>query len=122
MYRNGTLHLMALVALALSIVADVTNVLFVLLPQYAASPAWNAVSFFTGTVQAIAFIVTGLALQRLRHQLGDTAHWYGMFLMLAGALMLGGNFGSSYITLFAMASNAVLYVLGSTLLFQAAKK
>ena len=121
-YHNATLHTMALLALALSILSDASNAVFTLLPHYAASPAWGAFNFLMGTLFAIAFILTGLAMQRLRPQFGDTALWYGIGAMLSGVLALIGDTGISYIGMLGVALNAILYVLGGMILFRAAKK
>ncbi len=121
-YHNAMLHMMALLALVLSILSDASNAIFTLLPQYAASPAWDTFNFFMGTLFAIAFMLTGLAVQRMRPQFGDIALWYGIGAMLSGVLALIGDTGISYIGMFGVALNAILYVLGGMILYRAAKK
>jgi len=121
-YHNALFHRMALLAIVFSILMDASNALFVLFPQYAAVSAWGAFSFLMGTAMGIALIMTGLAAQKLRQHLGDTAVWYGVGSMFSGALLLAQDFGNSYIGLFAMTLNIALYIFGSMMLFQAAKK
>jgi hypothetical protein len=121
-YGNSTLHYMALLALILSVLTDASGALYTLAPQYAASSGWDAFGLFMGTLYGLAYILAGLAVQKMRQHFGDAALWYGIFAMLSGIIMLAGDFGIGYITTFGMVLNIVLYVLGGMILLQAAKK
>ena len=79
---------------------------------------WDALGYFLELGTGIALILAGIALMRLKKQFGDIAFWYGTCSMLTGALLLAGNFGFSYITLFSMTLDVFLYVLGSMILFR----
>ena len=122
MYRNSTLHYMALLALVLSIFTDASVAVFTLMPQYAASSVWGVFGLFMGTLYALACILGGLAMQKLRSHFGDVALWYGIFAMLSGVIVLGGDFGIPSIATFDAVFNTILYVLGGMILFRAAKK
>ena len=121
-FHSSTLHYMALLALILSIFTDASNAVFTLFPQYAASSGWDAFGLFMSTLFAIAYILTGLAVQKLRSMFGDVALWYGIFAMVSGVIVLAGDFGIPAISALGMALNVVLYVLGGMILLQAAKR
>lgn len=121
-HRNATLHYMALLALGLSIVTDASGFVFTLLPSYAASSLWDGFDFVMSAIYAVAYIVTGLAVQRMRTTFGDTALWYGIFSMLSGVILLAGDFGIPAITTFGIVLNTILYALGGMILLQAARR
>ncbi len=121
-FRNIQLHYMALAALMLSILGDVSNVFFILFPQYAAHPGWGLYGFLSNAFMAVAFILTGLAIQRMKPLFGDITTWYAIGAMLSGVLLLSGDFGIATIYSFSQVLNILLYLFGGLLLLQAAKK
>ena len=121
-YQSSTLHYMAFLALVLSVVTDASGAFYTLAPQYAASSGWEALGLLMGTLYGLAYILAGLAVQKLRQQFGDVALWYGILAMVSGIIMLAGDFGIPLVSTLGMVLNAVLYVLGGMILLQAAKR
>lgn len=121
-YHNWSLHRLAMFALVLSILSDASNMFYTLVPQYAASSAWDSFGFVMSLLFGVAFILTGLAMQKMRSQFGDMALWYGVIAMIFGVFTITGDAGIVILGMLGVVLNAVLYVLGGLILFKAAKR